>query len=93
MTIEQAKELENGTILAGWNDSEQILKRVSNGYITFGYESSHYIYYLNFLSFEDIVERGFEISENDWDDTLFDSENVVYKEERDSYLPKERSYD
>lgn len=91
MTIEEAKELESGTVISDTHFSCcEILKRVSNGYIIFGYEDAHYVYYIEFLSFEDIIERGFEITSEDWEKHLFDSDEIKHIEHYDSYIPIDR---
>ncbi len=91
MTLDEAKNLEEGTVI--WDkhySSCQILKRVSNGYIIFGYEDAHYVYYIEFLSFEDIIERGFEITSEDWEKHLFDDDEIKHIEHYDSYIPIDR---
>ena len=91
MTLDEAKNLEEGTVI--WDNhysSCQILKRVSNGYIIFGYEDAHYVYYIEFLSFDDIVEREFEITSEDWENHLFDGDEIKHIEHYDSYIPIDR---
>lgn len=91
MTIEEAKELEPGTVISDSHFSCcEILKRVSNGYIIFGYEDAHYVYYIEFLSFEDIIERGFGIMSEDWEKHLFDGDEIKHIEHYDNYIPIDR---
>lgn len=91
MTLDEAKNLEEGTVIWDKHYSGcQILKRVSNGYIIFGYEDAHYVYYIEFLSFEDIIERGFEITSEDWEKHLFDGDEIKHIEHYDSYIPIDR---
>lgn len=91
MTIEEAKEFEPGTVIRDSHFSCcEILKRVSNGYIILGYEDAHYVYYIEFLSFEDIIERGFEITSEDWEEHLFDGDEIKHIEHYDSYIPIDR---
>lgn len=91
MTIEEAKELEPGTVLtAPHNSSREILKRVSNGYIVLHYEDAHYVYDTLFLSFEDIVEYEYEVTEEWWEIDIFDGDKIEHVGDwcSDTYVPK-----
>lgn len=90
MTLEEAKKLEPGTRLEDFGGSCEILKRISDGYIIFGYEDAHYCYYTGFLSFEDIVEFKYEISDNDWDDWTFDGDRIVHTDSSGYCKPIDR---
>lgn len=91
MTLDEAKNLEEGTVI--WDkhySSCQILKRVSNGYIIFGYEDAHYVYYIDFLSFDDIVEREFEKTLEEYEIDIFNGDEIKHIERYDSYIPTYR---
>ena len=91
MTIEEAKELEPGTVLtAPHNSSREILKRVSNGYIVLHYEDAHYYYDTLFLSFEDIVEYEYEVTEEWWEIDIFNGDNIEHVGDwtSDTFIPK-----
>ena len=73
MTLEEAKELEEHTFLScGWGYME-ILKRISDGYLTLQYSDRHNNY---------IVEYGYEVETVDgWAAMYFKSENIEHEDD------------
>lgn len=91
MTIDEAKELDDGTILTSPGcGSCEILKRVSNGYIVLHYEDAHYVYSVLFLSFEDIVEFKYEVTSEWWEIDQYDGNEIEHVGDwcSDTYVPK-----
>lgn len=82
MTLEEAKELEEHTLLnCGWGYME-ILKRFSDGYLTLNYSDRHNNYNVEFISFEDIAEYGYETDGSDgYAEMYFKSENIEHADD------------
>ena len=58
MTLEEARALEEHTLLNCDCGYMEILKRISDGYLTLNYSDRHNNYNVEFTSFENIVEYG-----------------------------------
>lgn len=82
MTLEETRELDEHTLLnCGWGYME-ILKRISDGYLTLNYSDRHNNYNIEFTSFENIVEYGYEVETyNGWAAMYFKSENIEHEDD------------
>ena len=75
--IEDIYDIEPGTILETDDySSMQVLKRISDGYLVLEYESPHYVYNVLYKSFDEIADM--HVSENDWDNYLFDAKQIKH---------------
>lgn len=80
MNRQEAEILETGTFLEGCGDGyDEILKKISDGYLVLHYSCHHNVYNVEFISFEDIVEFNYSICE-DVEEYIFDGSYIEHED-------------
>lgn len=81
MTIEEAKNLEEGNVIDIDGGYDQILKRISDGYLVLYYSDSHKVYNVEYRPFDFYVEWGYEVCHSDYEVGLFDCDSLQHRDD------------
>jgi len=81
MTIEESKNLEEGNVIGIYGGYDQILKKISDGYLVLYYSDSHKVYNVEYRTFDFYAEYSYELCHSDYEVGLFECDSIQHRDD------------